>query len=86
MSILIAVESIGPDLFRWFYVSADSQLHAESLLRGAFPDVGEIQWHAMSENFGRAVHLRPNEVMECQIGRRVVVESLSEPSGNDDKD
>jgi len=40
MSILIAVESVGPDLFRCFYVSADSQIHAECLLREAFPDVG----------------------------------------------
>jgi hypothetical protein len=85
MSILIAVEGIGPDLFRCFYVSADSQMHAECLLREAFPDVGEIQWHPMAENIGRALHLRPNEVMEWQIGQRIVVETLSDPSGNDDE-
>jgi hypothetical protein len=33
------------DLFPFFYVSADNQLHAERLLRAAFPEVGDIPWH-----------------------------------------
>ena len=71
------------DLFRCFYVSADNQLHAERLLLEAFPDVGDIQWHLIPENVGRAIHLRLNEVMEWQIGLRVVVDSLSNPLGDD---
>ena len=35
MATLVAIERTG-DLFRCFYVSADNQLHAERLLRGAF--------------------------------------------------
>jgi hypothetical protein len=84
MAILVAIERTG-DLFRSFYVSADDQLHAERLLLEAFPEVGNIQWHLMPENVGRAIHLRPNEVMERQIGRRIVVDSLSNPLGEADQ-
>lgn len=83
MAILVAIERTE-DLFRCFYVSADNQLHAERLLREAFPEVGDIQWHLMPENVGRALHLRPNEVMEWQIGRRIVVDLLTDP-GEDDQ-
>jgi hypothetical protein len=82
MATLVAIERMG-DLFRCFYVSADNQLHAERLLRGAFPEIGDIQWHLMPENVGRALHLRPNEVMEWQIGRRIVVDLLTDPLGED---
>ncbi len=84
MAIRVAIERMG-DLFRCFYVSADNQLHAERLLRAAFSEVGEIQWHLMPENIGRALHLRPNEVMDWQIGRRVIVDSLTDPSGEEDQ-
>ena len=84
MAILVAIERMG-DLFPFFYVSADNQLHAERLLRGAFPEVRDIQWHFMPENVGRALHLRANEVMEWQIGRRIVVDSLTDPLGEDDQ-
>jgi hypothetical protein len=36
--------------FGAFYVLADNQLHAERLLRGAFPEARDIQWHLMPEN------------------------------------
>ncbi len=84
MAILVAIERTG-DLFRCFYVSADNQPHAERLLRAAFPEVGDIPWHPMPENVGLALHLRPNEVMEWQIGRRIVVDSLTDPLGEDDQ-
>jgi hypothetical protein len=80
MTTLIAIERTG-DLFRCFYVSADNQLHAERLLRGAFPEARDIQWHAMPENVGRALHLRANG----QIGRRIVVDSLTDPLGEEDQ-
>ncbi len=83
MPMLIAIERVGSDLFRCFYVSANNHLHAENLLREAFPDVREIEWHALPENVGRALHLRPNEVMEWQIGRQIVVKALTDPLGDD---
>jgi hypothetical protein len=84
MTTLVAIERTG-DLFRCFYVSADNQLHAERLLRNAFPEVRDIQWHAMPQNVGRALHLRVNEVMEWQIGRRIVVDLLTDPLGEEDQ-
>jgi hypothetical protein len=36
----------------------------------------------LSDNAGRALHLRPNEVMEWRIGERIVVNSLTDPLGN----
>lgn len=82
---MIAIERIGPDLRRCFYVSANNHLHAERLLREALPDVQDIEWHSLSENVGRALHLRPNEIMEWQIGRQIVVDSLTDPLGDDDQ-
>jgi hypothetical protein len=63
---------------------ADNQLHAERLLREAFPAVRDIQWHLMPENVDEPCTF-PNEVMEWQIGRRIVVDSLTDPLGEEDQ-
>jgi len=85
MPIFVAIERTGPDLLRCFYVSADNQLHGENLLRQAFSEVSELEWHPMPENVGRALHLRPNEVMEWRIGRQIVADSLTDPLGDEDQ-